>query len=151
MTYLILAVIGIFLASGAALVLMVYGGEYFIDAKNDAHAMDLENAMVNVLAAYRIHEIKLGSSPSSVSQMTRGTGSGTLDAVPVFADGSLLNDSFQTLTVDGTPRLSIIVNRVPEDTCRSINMRLNRPTPTSASGSFGCFWSGSQHIAFKTI
>lgn len=152
MTYLLLGIIGIVLASAAALVVMNYGGDYFLDAYNDADVMDVENGLTNVLAAYRLHQIKIGAPPANIQSMLSGTGSGTLETLPTFHSGALLSSGFDTITVDGVPRRVISAVRVPEPVCMAMNVKFNRNAiPVSATGDLGCFYNGSMNIAYKTV
>jgi hypothetical protein len=152
MSYLMLSVIGIVLAAGAALVMFNFGGDYFVDAYTDSDAMDLENGLLNVLTAYKVHHMKTGSFPSDVSSMLPGAGSGTLDVVPNFHSGAVLSNAFPTLTIDGISRRAIAAEQVPQTVCLSMNTRMGiEAIPTSATGSIGCFWNGSQHLAFKAL
>ena len=152
MTNLILAIIGILMAAAATLVVISYGGDYFVDARMDAESMDLENGLANILAAQRLHRMKTGSEPANIEAMLPGSGSGTLESVPPFSKIGTLSSNFPTMTVDGSQRRAIVVSGISYDLCMSMNMRLDRnDIPTEATGPMGCYGTRAAFTAYKTI
>lgn len=148
---MMIAVIGILLAASATLVLVNYGGDYMFDAKSDAELLDIENGITNVVASYRIHEMKTGSYPSQVSDMLP-SGSGVLPSVPSFTSGATLASNFPNLTVNGVSKPSVVINSVPEGACLSINRKFgNDLIPSSPTGPLGCFSTESGYTAYKTL
>ena len=152
MSHLILGVIGILLATAAALIVVNYGGDYYLDAYNDGDAMNVENALSNVLAAHRVHEMRTGSDPVDMAAMLPESGSGTLSAVPTFRGGGTWSNEWRTLTVDGSSIPAAVIDGVDANVCLSVSKRaLVEEIPAQPTGPMGCFRSGSVYVAYRTL
>lgn len=151
MTHLILSVIGIILAASTALIVVNYGGTYFIDAGIDSEVMDLENAFSNIATAHNMHVAKLNANPASVTAMRDGTGSGVLDTLPLLRRGTI-SAGFATYTIDGRSRVATTATGVPAEVCRAFNRRFGLPETLSAPvGVTGCWSSGAANTAYRLV
>ena len=130
MTNMILGVIGIVLAAAATLVVMNYGGDYYVDAHNDGDSMNLENALANVYTAYGLHEMKVGSAPGELADML-DDGSGTLDFVPSLGGGMVFDEDWSDIEVDGVSRRVATISNVPSGICLSMNLRTGKQSRSS--------------------
>lgn len=69
MTTVILTIIGILLATAAALMLIFYGGEVFNSGSTGASANRFANAAVNVIAAADLYKVENGSTPTALNDL----------------------------------------------------------------------------------
>ena len=152
MSHLILGVIGIMLAAAAALVVVNYGGEYYLAAYNDGDAMDVENALSNVLAAHRVHEMRTGAVPSDLAAMLPETGSGALGSLPSLRGGGDWSNEWQNLSVGGRTVQAVTIVGVDDEVCLSVSKRaLLEQVPSAPVGPLGCYNDGSANIAYRTL
>ena len=151
MTNIILGVIGIVLAAAATLIVVNYGGDYYVDAHNDGVSMNVENALANVYTAYGLHEMKVGSAPGELADML-DEGSGTLDFVPTVGSGMVFDEDWSDIEVDGVSRRVATISNVPSGTCLSMNLRTGKQSvPSAASGPIGCYSTPNGMTAYKTL
>lgn len=130
MTNVILAVIGILLASFSALIMIDYGGTYFVASQAKADAASLRNAGQNVFAAYRLYDQRYGQEPTSVSDLTsNSSGSRYLTSMPNVTTGTP-QGAWQQITVGGETHDAFIVSGVTDNACMAANlMSSNFPEP----------------------
>jgi len=152
MSHLILGVIGIMLAAAAALIVVNYGGDYYLDAYNDGDAMNVENGLTNVLTAYRVHEMRTGSRPADMAAILPETGSGALKNLPPVRNGGSWSNEWRNLHVEGRTVPSAVIVGVDERVCMSVNARaLVEGIPGQPVGALGCYQDGSQYVAYRTL
>ena len=130
MTNVILAVIGILLASLSALIMIDYGGTYFVASQAKADASSLRNASQNIVAAYRLYDQRYGQEPANVNDLiSDSSGSRYLTSMPNVTTG-LPQDSWQQITVGGVTHDAFVVVRVSDNACMAANlMSSNFPEP----------------------
>jgi len=152
MSHLILGVIGIMLAAAAALIVVNYGGDYYLDAYSDGDAMNVENAFSNVLTAHRAYEMRTGSEPVDMAALLPGSGTGVLESLPAIRGGGVWPNEWRSLIVDGRTVDAVTVTGLDEDVCLAINRRaLRDAVPSAPVGPLGCFRDGSITVAYRTL
>lgn len=152
MSHLILGVIGIMLAAAAALIVVNYGGDYFLDAYSDGDAMNVENAFSNVLTAHRTYEMRTGSGPEDMAALLPGSGTGVLESLPALRGGGEWPNEWRSLVVDGRTVDAVTAVGIDEDVCLAINRRaLRESVPSSPVGPLGCFHDGTVTVAYRTL
>jgi len=156
MTNLILSVIGILLAAGAALIVMNYGGDYFDQSADAGQAATVESAMQDVLAAYRSHQMRAMEEPANLSSLISTFDEDRiLPSTPLFsAEGSFANE-WSSVTVNGMTRPAVNVTGIESDVCRLLSSRNGGPQdgsiPSEPIGEMGCFSSSSGFTAYLTL
>lgn len=156
MTNLILSVIGVLLAAAAALVMLNYGGEYFVDSSEAGQAATIEAAMQNVLTAYRAHEIRVLEEPANLSVLVSPDNEASpLDSLPLFSGEGTFANEWSVVTINGITRPAVNVTGLEENVCGFLSSRnggaLDRSIPTEPIGEMGCFSNGSGFTAYLAL
>ena len=130
MTNLILAVIGILLASFSALIMIDYGGSYFVASQAKAEASSLRNAGQNVFAAYRLYDQRYGQQPSDMNDLlSTSSNARYLTAIPIVSTGEP-QGTWQQITTDSITHDAFVVTGISDNACMATNLLANKfPEP----------------------
>lgn len=160
MTNLILALIGIILAAGAALITINYGGDYFVESADSGEAGTMESAMTNVLSSYRLFEMRGLDTPANLDALiTDGAADESLGAMlderPLFSGNGTFNNEWSNLTIEGIQRSAVTIEGLDDEVCASMTERNGGPSdgtiPDAPITSMGCFASNGNNIAYLAL
>ena len=152
MTHVILGIIGILLASAAALMVVSYGGDYYEDAYNDGDALNVENSLSNVTAAYRLHESNAGLAPANMAELLPETGSGLLAALPEVRGSGTLLQEWRSISIGARTVDAVAIEGVNEQVCLTLNdLAPGSDIPIAPRETLGCFFDGSVNVAYRAL
>ncbi len=154
MTNLILAVIGILLATFATLVAFNYGGDYFLDAYEEGDAIGVESAFANVMSSYRIYDNKFGRAPTNVENLTGADGGpALLESVPNFHAEGGLDNAWTQLTMDGDQFDAVTVSGLSSEVCAALNERNGGTTYSggTVTNVTGCYQGNGGNVGYRLL
>jgi len=156
MTNLILAMIGILLASASALIMIDYGGTYFVTSQAKADASSLRNASQNIVAAYRLYDQGNGREPAGFDDLlSNSSGRRYLTGIPMVSTGTP-QDTWNQITVGGVVHDAFVVNGVSDNACMATNLLANNfpepmLIPTEPLFVEGCYGDGGANRYYRLL
>jgi hypothetical protein len=139
MSNVILGILGIILASAAALISIDYGGDYFVEGQRSSNAAVVLHAGQNFQQAFDLHVSRFNTAPLSPGDLVSTTvpvKRGFLTSLPFLNGNGTIQNSWLT---SGTSTL-LIIRAVPSETCIAINTRANASTSTTIPSSINNAW-----------
>ena len=156
MTNILLSMIGIILAALSALLIMDYGGSYFVASTAKADAASLTNAGQNVYAAYSMYaDRKPMPAPSMEALLTSASTKRMLSSVPLVRTGTP-ERNWRDFTMTGTPHKAFAISDVSYNACAAVNLVVNNfpspmSIPTEARFTEGCFNDDGVYVYYRLL
>ena len=144
MSNIILAIIGIILASAAALISIDYGGDYFSEGQSSSNAALVLHAGQNFQLAYDLHVSRFNEMPASPNDLvstTTPSKRGFLTSFPLLNGNGIISNDW-TLIWNSSTSTSVLltITSVPSETCIAINTRANNSTSTIIPDDINVSW-----------
>lgn len=156
MTNILLSMIGIILAGLSVLLLMDYGGSYFVASTAKADAASLTNAGQNVYAAYSMYDDRNRSpAPSMDTLLSSSTTRNLLSSVPLVRTGTP-ERAWRDFSMSGVPHKAFTISNVSYNACAAVNLIVNNfpspmAIPSQARFTEGCFSDGSSYVYYRLL
>lgn len=156
MTNILLSIIGILLAAFSALIMIDYGGSYFVASQAKSDAVILRNAGQNVFTAYRLYNQRFGLEPANASDlMSTGSGSRFLTEMPLVKTGTP-QETWQQITVGGQSHDAFVILAVADNACMAVNLLANNfpepmIIPTEPRFAEGCYRVNSSNRYYRFL
>ena len=159
MTSTILSIIGILLAALSTLIVMDYGGDFFVESRNRAEAATVSNAGANVKAAYQVFESHYRRPPASLGELLETpAGSNILVDINRGDPGvaARLLPQWQLLDRGRGSERAFVIAGISETICGTLNRRLNNFAeasiiPTNPAFADGCIKKDGSNVYYAFL
>lgn len=138
---MILSILGIILATASALLVIDYGGDYYIDVQRDAKAAEMRNVLDQVAAAHQTYEMHYLEKATSTADIVSA---GILNETPRPSLGTY-DPVYLSIDYNGTAHRALSINSLPQELCARLNEIAGFSTnwgdgkPASTTSQFGCY------------
>ena len=156
MTNVLLSMIGIILAALSALLMMDYGGSYFVASAAKADASSLTSAGQNVYAAYSMYDDRHRAPAASMNDLLSSNATRSLlSSVPMVRSGQA-EPAWRDFAMTGVPHKAFAISNVSYNACAAVNLIVNKfpdpmAIPTTARFTEGCFSDNGVYVYYRLL